>query len=194
MQCRFPTIRFPRQLGVLALLLAACATTGCSKTGKVTGKVTFEGKQVLVGHVTFTGPDGKTNDSVEIEDGVYTLTKVPVGVCKITVDTSKYKPPEGAPQVRPGDVDMSKMPKESQEKMKEKMKQANAAGPDRFLEMQKKYIEIPFLYASLETTTLSTTVKSGTQDYNIEIPKPSGWVPGQKPNIKPPGAGGPGGR
>ena len=82
MQCRFPTFRFPRQLGVLALLLAAGVTTGCSRTGKVTGKVTFDGKQVLVGHVTFTGPDGKTTDSAAIEDGVYTLTKVPVGLCE----------------------------------------------------------------------------------------------------------------
>ena len=190
MQCRFPTFQFPRQLGVLALLLAAGMTTGCSRTGKVTGKVTFDGKQVLVGQVTFIGPDGKTTDSAAIEDGVYTLTKVPVGFWKITVDTSNFRPPEGMPPGRGSDIDESKMPKE----MKDRMKEKKAAGPDRMEEMRKKYVETPMVYASVETTTLTTTVKSGTQDYNIDMPKPSGWVPGQKPNIKPPGAGGPGGR
>ena len=67
----------------LILLLA-----GCSKTGKVTGKVLMANGQPLPGGtITFTPAEGKGNPAAATikEDGTYEVN-APTGVCKVSID------------------------------------------------------------------------------------------------------------
>jgi hypothetical protein len=59
---------------------------GCSRsTGTVSGKVTFKGEPLSVGMVTFVPQEGPTQTCSIEPDGRYTLRKVPVGLCNISV-------------------------------------------------------------------------------------------------------------
>jgi hypothetical protein len=74
--------------GFLVLLLLALLTIGCgSKTGTLSGKVTYQGKALTGGFVTFIseGPEAKTLSCGIQKDGSYSLSGVPVGPVKITV-------------------------------------------------------------------------------------------------------------
>jgi hypothetical protein len=67
---------------LLVLLPAAC---GCSKTATVTGKVTYQGRPVVHGSITFVR-DAQTARSAAIQpDGSYTVEDVPLGTMKVCV-------------------------------------------------------------------------------------------------------------
>jgi hypothetical protein len=67
-------------LGVLLV------TAGCSRsTGTVSGKVTFQGQPLSVGTVTFVPQEGPAQACSIEPDGRYTVRKVPVGPCIISV-------------------------------------------------------------------------------------------------------------
>lgn len=67
-------------LGV-AFVLVVGLVAGCQPAGAtVTGKVTYEGKSVDEGNITFTPADGKGKDAGgEIKDGSYEVKGVPPG-------------------------------------------------------------------------------------------------------------------
>jgi hypothetical protein len=74
------------RIALAAALLALAA--GCSSTPErpeVTGKVTFQGKPIEEGLVTFHGPDGKQATGSIRPDGGYTVADPPLGVCQITL-------------------------------------------------------------------------------------------------------------
>ncbi len=181
MQHPFLSSKLLRRVGALAILLAACAMTGCSKTAKVTGKVTFAGKPLLAGRVSFTGP-GNVADTADIEDGVYTMAKAPVGLCKIAVDTAFLKPPPGG-QTPTGPANQPNLPPEGREKLKDKSNDS----ADKFAEMAKKYTEIPIEYSVPDQSKITYTVKGGSQTFDIDLVKPAGWVPGKMPTKNPGG-------
>jgi hypothetical protein len=81
----------PRRALVAALLLTAA--TGCSRsTGTVSGQVTFRGDPVPAGTVAFVDADGQTV-SGSIQNGAYSVGKVPTGPCTILVVAAP--PPRG---------------------------------------------------------------------------------------------------
>jgi hypothetical protein len=72
-----------RRVGWLALLLLA---PGCSPgVGKVAGTVTYQGKPVAGGTVTFYDAANGARSSPIADDGTYSIDKVPVGHARITV-------------------------------------------------------------------------------------------------------------
>lgn len=82
------------------LLLGGC---GGSDTGTVNGKVTYKGKALNSGEVTFVA-EGKTRSAVIGPDGTYTLNEVPPGPHQVSVlvrgqqyATAAPATPKGAP-------------------------------------------------------------------------------------------------
>ncbi len=62
-------------------------------TGTVSGKVTYDGKPLSIGFVTFVGLDKRTYSANIQPDGTYTLKKgLPVGRYRVTIDKSTSPP------------------------------------------------------------------------------------------------------
>src|SRR5262249_55735264 len=86
-----PDRRWPLAACALALLLLS---TGCGKTGTVEGEVTFDGQPMKSGKITFIGPDNHEATGT-IADGKYSVSKVPLGECKVKI--TSLMPPGGTP-------------------------------------------------------------------------------------------------
>ena len=72
--------------GSAALLCFVAA--GCSTSGTLTGKITYDGVPLRGGIVTFRTQDGKARITARIQpDGTYTAEDVELGPNIVTVDT-----------------------------------------------------------------------------------------------------------
>jgi hypothetical protein len=118
------------------------------KHTEVSGSVTYKGKPLTGGKVTFLGDDWASIDGVIDEQGHYTIN-APVGNVKIGVDNRMVK--LGA--IRP-------------EASKGAGPRPGSPPPDP---IKGKYIEIPDKYYDPATSGLTFTVKSGTQTYDITL-------------------------
>ena len=144
--------RMQRLFYPLALALAVPALLcGCgSKTGRVSGKVTYKDKPVQGGTVTFL-VSGKHSASSPIgEDGSYSIEKVPVGPAKISiVPPVPAGPGGGGPMMDPskfgGGVEKP------------------AAQP------KTKPLNLPEKYKNPEKSGLEYTVTPGSQEHNIPL-------------------------
>lgn len=137
-------------LFVCLLVSTIGCTPGKPRSAKyvdVTGKVTYQGKPVTGGQVTFFNEDGFNNNGVIDENGNYTISS-PVGPVKIMVDNK-----------------MLKMG------MKEAAKKG--AGPRPGGEEPKpikgKFVPLPDKYSAPDKTDLSYTVTNGPQTHDIEL-------------------------
>jgi hypothetical protein len=73
---------------IAAVLLALLVLTGCDRgRGDVSGIVTFNGKPLPGGMVTFVAVNGQAEASRIGEDGTFTITNIPAGPVRITVVT-----------------------------------------------------------------------------------------------------------
>jgi hypothetical protein len=138
------------------LLVVACAVIGCdSATATVSGKVSYNGTTLKGGNVQFITADGHAFHADINEDGGYTILKATPGTVKITVETQSLAPPPSgvAPppyKPPPGAGTGSYTPPDPA---------ANA----------KRYVQIPDIYSDAKTTTLTYTVKPGSQQYDIPL-------------------------
>ncbi len=86
-------IRWFRMASALAIFGAVAALVGCGdsvKTADVSGTVTYDGKPVEEGAISFVPADGKgPSGGGTIKDGKYTATKVPVGNAKVRISAAK---------------------------------------------------------------------------------------------------------
>jgi hypothetical protein len=133
---------------------AAVFAAGCdAPKGTVTGFVKYKDKIVKGGTVTFVAKGGASGSSPIAEDGSYTVSNIPVGDVQITVETAsmkpsgmdvghKYKPPPGAPPEA-------------------------AAGMGG--KSKDRYVQIPDSYNNPSTSGLTYTVKSGNQEFPIDL-------------------------
>ncbi len=141
---------------VLLLLLAGCS----SSNGTITGKVTYQGKPLPSGTVTFVPEKGGSAVVGVIQDGEYKATKVPTGPAKIAVITSSTSaPPDYIAQMRP--------PAELMEKAgmdKSAAESAKSASPSQ------QAPSLPEKFKDPDKSGLTYTVKSGTQVHNIDLP------------------------
>lgn len=155
----------------LVLLLGAL---GCSKSGKITGTVTYDGKPVPLATLTFHPEKGQAV-STEIEDGNFTLEKVPAGPGTFTVDTERHQRDRDLLQKGPGGDDpLASLPsggkKSGTPEIPAEMKERLASTKEK-LEKLKKLQPIPKAYWDVKTSGLSYTVTSGTQEHDIQLPK-----------------------
>jgi len=181
-------------LVVLSLVLLL-GVIGCSKTGTVTGKVLYGGEVLPVGTVTITPEDSsKRAVVVEIENGEFKAEKVPPGPVIVTVSTKAARGEKNrldSGQTGPGggglvgggqtakdiqkkkDVGMVPLPGDvgSEEKIAEARKRLENMidVPDQYMDEKKAVPEQKF------------TIKAGSQEIIVELPKVDEKKPGNKP-------------
>lgn len=63
----------------------ACLAVGCGGQGDISGTVTYKGKPVVTGSVTFYGPDKVAHIGAIDEQGNYKVAGVPTGTAEIAV-------------------------------------------------------------------------------------------------------------
>lgn len=145
--------RAPARWGTLLALLVPLATSGCGGSGNVTGTVSYNGKLLRGGNVTFVSAAGNRSVSASIQDdGTYTLTHVPAGPVTVCVETESQKQAAGA-------VRHYKAPPGQQAPI----------GLEDTPE-SKHYTPIPEKFSKPEESGQSYTVKSGSQTYDIKLP------------------------
>jgi hypothetical protein len=132
---------------LLAAIWVACFTAGCgprvAPTGEVYGKVTYNGKPVTAGNVKFYPEAGGEPVGTSLApDGTYRATGVPVGRCKVAIETLSFKGHISGPP-----PNMAKM--------------VNAPQP--------KYVEIPRKYEEPTTSGLTIEVEKGQKPWDIEL-------------------------
>jgi len=101
--------------------------------------VTVDGTPANSGQVTFTGAKGSISGTIQ-PDGKYKAVGVPVGAVKVAV-VPPPKLPSAAPPI-------------------EGTAGTGAVGPP---------VPIPAKYADVNSSGLSTTLKAGTNTYNIDL-------------------------
>jgi hypothetical protein len=133
-------------LGVGVVVGAVLVLGGCGKpTASVKGKVTYKGKLLSSGTVTFVA-ENATGFSPISADGSYSVLKAPVGPCSITVTTPKV--PGGGMMMDP-----SKM----------------GGSPISTTEAKAPEIEAPPRYADPKTSPLTFEVKPGENVFDIPL-------------------------
>src|SRR5262245_60847108 len=134
-----------------ALLVAAAwvvsCTAGCggraAPTGEVHGKVVYQDKPVTAGIVKFVPEAGGEPVTTSLgPDGTYRATGVPVGRCKVAIETLQFKkltePPKAiAKQIKPGG--------------------------------RPVYVPIPAKYEKPESSGLNLEVQKGHNPFDIEL-------------------------
>jgi len=170
-------------LAVLSLVLLF-GVIGCSRSGKVTGKVTYDEKTLPVGTVTFhPDQEGKQPISVEIIDGQYTADKLPPGSYTVTVSTlsqrktlDNLKKSGGGSPLSPmsgggGKIDPSKQKDKGAEKFVMPGKDDIEKGKKEMQERLEGMIDVPPKFADKEKSGVTVEVKTGAQTHDIDLPK-----------------------
>jgi hypothetical protein len=138
----------------VVLLAAALAAAGCgeSRTGTLTGTVSYRGKPVVYGVVLVQCADGTRSATNIRPDGSYTVERLLAGPVKIGVNSPE--PPDAAAQSAAA------------------AQPARPAGPPPNLPAvdKSKWFNIPDELGDPETSGKSTTVTAGTTHFDIQLP------------------------
>lgn len=167
--CSAAPVRGAVVLFAAGLLVVA----GCNKpVGTVSGKVTYQGKALKGGGVTFVSTDGGRSFAGIIgPDGSYKVTEIVGGTYKVTVDNNSLKgqertgpataaPPPLVPAgAKGGPPPGANLPAGYVASDPNAMK-ANAAG--------KNYVALPPKYLSADTTDITYEFK-GDDTFNVEL-------------------------
>jgi hypothetical protein len=155
-------------------VLAACIVlNGCGgvKFASVSGKVTYKGKALPDGKVTFWPAQAGGNPATaQIQpDGTYTAS-VAVGECAVTVETESVagRPQTGIPGGIPTKGNKSRPggpPPEVMAQIKESMQAGNAPAEAH----KGDYVKIDLKYSRPTTSGIQTTIQSGEQTYDIPL-------------------------
>jgi hypothetical protein len=140
-----------RRSGVLPIvLLTLPLATGCGgqAKGTVSGTVTYQGKQLPSGMVTFVPEKGAPLYSPIQSDGSYRMENVPAGPVKIGVQPKTAQATQDAP---------SAMPRNPADYGKVKTAQSKSDAP------------IPPKYADPNQSGLTYTVTQGSQQHDIVL-------------------------
>jgi len=165
---------FPRRLGSLLVLIGVLAVLlpGCSRpVGSISGKVTYQGKPLKGGNVSFQSTEGRESFAATIgEDGTYSVPKIIGGSYKVCVETDSLKPPLSAGISKgPSDPKDAKAGPPPGAQLPEGYKPDNTASGARAAENRKRYVQIPPAYGKPETTDLAYEFKGGTETYDINL-------------------------
>jgi hypothetical protein len=86
-------------LATLLLMIAGCGSEQPSDPNRATvsGSVTFDGKPLPGGVITFALADGNIASTVSINQGQYSTSRVPIGLNQVMIETDSLR--FGAPQL-----------------------------------------------------------------------------------------------
>jgi hypothetical protein len=136
--------------GVVFVLLPL--VLGCTKgTAHVSGQVTYKGKAVSGGAVTFYGEDGRVDSSPIDAEGNYTIAQAPTGVVKATVTPAQARKGQ-----QPGKHSPGSKPVEHPGKSQDPPKSG-------------KPIDLPPKYEDPTQSGLTFKVTGGKQTINIPL-------------------------
>ena len=160
----------------LGLCLCLPVLAGCAPgKGKVSGQVTYKGKAVPGGLVTFRPADGQHNSvTVPLDaDGRFPAVELPAGEVLVSIDNRELEPrPTFSGGVPPG-VPLSPEAQAKLGKAKPAPPAPAADGPPQTGEDVRRptgrYVPIPEKYYDAETSGLKITVKGGDQVENLEL-------------------------
>jgi hypothetical protein len=150
----------PAKAGLLAVGLVALLCAGCpgEPSGKMSGTVTYKGKPMGGGSITFATENGAATGGIDSTGG-YSIDKVPLGNAKVAVFGMKPPNMKGKP-FGGGKGEKMTTPKDlpaDAQKMFENAKQGST-------------VIVPPKYNDQETSGLTVTIAAGQNPpYNIEL-------------------------
>jgi hypothetical protein len=153
-------MRFARLLTgmlLLGLFLSGCDRSGLGSEEEVSGKVTYKGKPVPGGQVTFITSKGYTFTGVIDPEGNYKL-RSPVGEVRIAVDNRMLKSSQPSPMELRRQMGMKPAADVNVDEVKPSAPAVTGT-----------YVYLPPKYYSPDTSGLTYTVKSGSQTHDIEL-------------------------
>jgi hypothetical protein len=143
----------------LALAAAVCAAGCGGGSASVSGEVTYDGKPLPGGNITFVSTEGRGGGSATLDpSGKYTIVRLPAGTYRVSVVTSTLKP--GIGMTKP----------------KNYAPPAGASNPAGYKppeneDMSKRYVPIHADYESEKSSGLEFKVKAGANTINIPLAK-----------------------
>lgn len=148
--------------GTLLLTVFVMGCSGSSiKQAEVSGTVSYKGKPLPGGVITFVSPRGYTGTAVIDPQGHYKMPQAPVGEVQIGVD-NRMLTKRGAASAKKG---MLKLPPEVASK------QQNPQA------VTGTYVFLPPKFAAPDKSGLNYTVKPGTQTHDIDLSNIPGAAP-----------------
>jgi hypothetical protein len=150
--------RFAALLSLLSCLAWLAGCGGSSAHGKVSGKVLYNDKPVTGGTVTFRPADTAENAVfAQIDANGNYSASVPVGPVKIAVNNKDLEPLEIKKSPRPT------FPKGTTPATEKEDPRVNPQKPPG------TYVKIPEKYNQVESSGLTYTVKSKSQNFDIKL-------------------------
>ena len=160
------------------LALGATAASGQEKPDptkpgtQVLGMVTYKGKPLPAGFVTFHGKGMKDTYQATIDDGKYVLKNARPGEFKVTIDTESLaafakqlqeqvaRLEARAELLKAAKKEDAELPKQIAE-MKERAKTVEQA--------RKKVVKVPQKYSAVDTSGLTFKVAAGENTFDIDL-------------------------
>jgi hypothetical protein len=158
--------------GAAVAAFAALTVAGCGRpVGSLSGKVTYNGKAIRGGNVTFVSTDGGSSFTGTITaDGTYAVPQMAGGDYKVCVETASAKP---ATTSAPGGV-LPAIPKGAKvgpppgANIPEGYTPSDPGAMSKAA-AEKRYTPIPAKYADPKDTDLTYTFKGGDQTFDIDL-------------------------
>jgi hypothetical protein len=125
--------------------------------GTVSGKVTYKGRPLPSGTVTFYGPDNSVKVAQIAPDGTYIIFEAPAGSATITVATTPPLPSRELLRITKPPPDPTNPPRVPKLKAPAGSETAN------------RYVPIPARYRKLGESGLRYTVRRGSQTFDIHL-------------------------
>jgi hypothetical protein len=143
-------------LGTVCTVLTSCGygvkEERLPETGAtLEGTVTYGTEKVPLALVIVTGANASATGEIDEATGRYTVSNVPLGEVKISVNVEAAKG-----------------------KMQSKLMSGYYQGPEAKkagVVAPPRVVEVPTKYTDPKTTTITTTIQSGTNTFDIKIPK-----------------------
>lgn len=144
---------------LLAMTLG-CGSKNVLAPATISGGVSFKGKTLTGGSVSFYTSTGTPYSASIALDGTYSLADLPVGEMVVCVETESINPDLKASTSGDANRRLAMM---GQRKGPQGQGGPVASGNE------PKYMKIPEKYAKQKTSPLTYTVKNGRQVYNIDL-------------------------
>lgn len=157
----------------------AVLLVGCSRpTGSITGKVSFKGQPLKAGNISFVSTEGQpTVSSVVGEDGTYNISSIAVGNYKVCIENQSYAS-GGAAKDSYASYG-NKMNKNKGKEAEAKPLDPSITPPEGYhpsnpkdtpaSRNKKDFPVVPDSYGKAESTDLTYTVVSGSQNHDFDL-------------------------